>query len=118
MLLTLKNVLARDQIEGARAMLRDVEFRDGKVSAGMAASRVKHNLEADRSAAIVAKVDSLVMGALVRHPEYRAGALPLKVAAPFTRATPPACATANTSMTRSWAAKTGSTAPTSPSPSS
>ncbi len=83
MLLQLKNVLTRDQMEGARAMLRDVEFRDGKVSAGMAASRVKNNLEADRSVASIAKVDSLVMGALVRHPEYRAGALPLKVAAPF-----------------------------------
>src|SRR3990172_10795769 len=83
MLLHLKNVLTRDQIDGARAMLRDVEFRDGKASAGMAASRVKNNLEADRSMAVIAKVDSLVMGALVRHPEYRAGALPLKVAAPF-----------------------------------
>ena len=73
MLLHLKNVLTRDQIDGARAMLRDVEFRDGKASAGMAASRVKNNLEADRSMAVIAKVDSLVMGALVRHPEYRAG---------------------------------------------
>src|SRR3990172_4466618 len=83
MLLHLKNVLTRDQIDGARAMLRDVEFRDGKASAGMAASRVKNNLEADRSVAAIAKIDSMVMGALVRHPDYRAGALPLKVAAPF-----------------------------------
>ena len=83
MLLHLKNVLTRDQIEGARAMLREVEFKDGKASAGLAAVRVKNNLEADRSVAAIAKIDSMVMGALVRHPEYRAGALPLKVAAPF-----------------------------------
>jgi len=83
MLLHLKNVLTRDQIEGARAMLREVEFKDGKASAGLAAVRVKNNLEADRSVAAIAKIDSMVMGALVRHPDYRAGALPLKVAAPF-----------------------------------
>ncbi len=83
MLLHLKNVLARDQIEGARAMLREVKFQDGKASAGMAASRVKNNQEADRSAAAISKIDNLVMGALVRHPDYKAGALPLKVATPF-----------------------------------
>lgn len=83
MLLHLKNVLARDQIEGACALLREVEFKDGKASAGMAAARVKNNQEADRSVAAVSKIDNLVMGTLVRHPDYRAGALPLKVAAPF-----------------------------------
>jgi PKHD-type hydroxylase len=83
MLLHLKNVLTRDQLEGARAMLREVKFQDGKASAGMAAARVKSNQEADRSAAAVAKIDNLVMGALVRHPDYKAGALPLKVATPF-----------------------------------
>jgi PKHD-type hydroxylase len=83
MLLHLKKVLTRDQIEGARALLADVKFKDGKASAGMAAGRVKQNLEADRNAAAIAQVDNLVMGALVRHPEYRAGALPLKVATPF-----------------------------------
>jgi len=84
MLLHLKNVLTRDQLEGARALLKDVKFQDGKASAGLAAARVKNNQEADRSAAaIVSKIDNLVMGALVRHPDYKSGALPLKVAAPF-----------------------------------
>lgn len=83
MLLHLKNVLTRDQIDGARAMLREVAFQDGKASAGLAAARVKNNLEADRSVAAIVKIDNLVMGALVRHPDYRAGALALKVAAPF-----------------------------------
>jgi len=83
MLLHLKNVLTRDQLEGARALLATVDFKDGKVSAGMAASRVKQNLEADRNAPPIRQIDDLVMGALVRHPDYRAGALPLKVAAPF-----------------------------------
>ena len=83
MLLHLKNVLTRDQLEGARALLREVKFQDGKASAGLAAARVKNNQEADRKAAVISKIDNLVMGALVRHPDYKAGALPLKVATPF-----------------------------------
>jgi len=83
MLLRLKNVLTRDQLQGTREILARSAFRDGKLSAGMVAARVKHNLEANREAREIAQADNLVMGALVRHPDYRAGALPLKVAAPF-----------------------------------
>ncbi len=83
MLLQLKNVLTRDQLEGAGELLSRARFVDGKASAGMAASRVKANQEADRNAREIATLDNLVMGALVRHPDYRAGTMPLKVATPF-----------------------------------
>lgn len=83
MLLHLKTVLTPDQLQGAREMLARVKFVDGKASAGLAAVRVKHNQEADRQAAEIQTLDSLVMGGLVRHPVYRAGALALKVATPF-----------------------------------
>jgi PKHD-type hydroxylase len=83
MLLHLKNVLTGDQLEGVRTLLASVDFKDGKTSAGMAAARVKQNLEANRDASPITQIDNLVMGALVHHPEYRAGALPLKVATPF-----------------------------------
>lgn len=83
MLLHLKNVLTPDQLQGARDLLTRVKFMDGKASAGMAAARVKNNQEADRQALEIGKLDDLVMGGLVRHPVYRAGALALKVATPF-----------------------------------
>lgn len=83
MLLHLKNVLTPDQIQGTRDMLAKVRFVDGKASAGMAASRVKNNQEADRQAQEIGNLDNLVMGSLVRHPVYRTGALALKVATPF-----------------------------------
>ncbi len=83
MLLRLEGVLTPDQLQGAREMLAKVKFVDGKASAGMAASRVKNNQEADRQAQEIGNLDNLVMGSLVRHPVYRAGALALKVAAPF-----------------------------------
>ncbi len=83
MLLHLKTVLTPDQLQDACALLARVKFVDGKASAGLAATRVKHNQEADRQAAEIQTLDSLVMGSLVRHPVYRAGALALKVATPF-----------------------------------
>jgi len=83
MLLHLKNVLTADQLQGVHDMLAQVRFVDGKASAGMAAARVKQNQEADRQAQDLDRLDNLVMGALVRHPVYRAGALALKVATPF-----------------------------------
>ena len=83
MLLRLEGVLTPDQLQGAREMLAKVKFVDGKASAGMAASRVKNNQEADRHVQEIGNLDNLVMGSLVRHPVYRAGALALKVATPF-----------------------------------
>ena len=83
MLLHLKSILTPDLPQGAREMLARVKFVDGKASAGLAAARVKNNQEAERGAQDLARLDDLVMGDLVRHPVYRAGALPLKVAAPF-----------------------------------
>ncbi len=83
MLLPLKAVLTLDQLQGTRELLARVKFVDGKASAGLAAARVKHNQEADRQAAEIQTLDNLVMGSLVRHPVYRAGALALKVATPF-----------------------------------
>ena len=83
MLLHLKTVLTPDQLQGACELLARVKFVDGKASAGLAAVRVKHNQEADRQAAEIQTLDNLVMGSLVHHPVYRAGALALKVATPF-----------------------------------
>ena len=74
MLLRLEGVLTPDQLRGARELLARVKFVDGKASAGMAAVRVKNNLEADRQATEIHTLDNLVMGSLVQHPVYRAGA--------------------------------------------
>lgn len=84
MLLRLAKVLTRDQLEGVRALLAEAPFVDGRLSAGSLARRVKRNEEVDpRAASLLERLNNLVMGALVRHPDYRAGALPLRVAAPY-----------------------------------
>jgi PKHD-type hydroxylase len=83
MLLHLKNVLSGDQLQLVRETLANARFVDGRLSAGLAARPVKSNLEADRGAPEIARLDNVVMGALVQHPDYRAGALALRVASPF-----------------------------------
>lgn len=83
MLLHIHNVLSGDQIRGVQALLAHAQFVDGKLSAGAAAVHTKRNQELDRSARELEQLNNLVMTSLVRHPAYRSGALPLRVAAPY-----------------------------------
>ena len=83
MLLQIPSVLTQDQLDAVRKILATANFVDGKLSAGMAAKRVKHNEELDRNAKQMEILNNIVMGSLVQHPVYRSGALPLRVAAPF-----------------------------------
>jgi PKHD-type hydroxylase len=83
MLLVIPGVLQADELALAREWLEGVRFVDGKASAGTAARRVKHNLEAERGAGALERLDEMVMRNLARHPAYRGGALPLHAATPL-----------------------------------
>ena len=83
MMLHIPAVLDPNQLDTVRKLLADAKFVDGKLSAGVAAQRVKHNQELDKGAKQTDMLNNLMMGALVQHPVYRAGALPLRVAAPY-----------------------------------
>lgn len=83
MLLQIPSVLDRSELDVVRRLLAGAAFVDGKLSAGQAAKRVKHNQEVDRRARELEQLNNLVMGKLVQHPVYRSGALPLRVAAPY-----------------------------------
>jgi PKHD-type hydroxylase len=83
MLLIVPGVLKPDELALARSWLARARFVDGKASAGAAARRVKHNLEAERGAAELGRLDQMVMGNLSRHPVYRGGAMPLHAATPL-----------------------------------
>ena len=83
MLLPIPQVLKADELALARALLAPARFVEGRLSAGTAARRVKDNQELERDAADVARLDRVVMGALVRHPLYRAGAMPVHAASPL-----------------------------------
>jgi len=83
MLLLVPGVLKADELALARAWLAGAHFVDGRLSAGAAARRVKHNQELEGGAPGLERLNRLVMGNLVRHPVYRAGALPLHAASPL-----------------------------------
>jgi len=83
MLLPVPGVLKPDELALARAWLAEAPFVDGRLSAGLAARRVKSNQELDSGAPDLERLNRLVMGNLVRHPVYRSGALPLHVGSPL-----------------------------------
>jgi PKHD-type hydroxylase len=83
MLLRIPSVLNADQLNTVRKLLAGAAFVDGRLSAGDAARRVKHNEEIDKDAVQLTHLNNIVMGSLVQHPVYRSGALPLRVASPY-----------------------------------
>jgi len=83
MLLRVPGVLKADELALVRALLAGAHFVDGRLSAGAAARRVKNNQELEPGAPDLERLNRVVMGSLVRHPAYRAGALPLHVASPL-----------------------------------
>jgi PKHD-type hydroxylase len=82
-MLQLTGVLSPEQLDTLVKTLSSARFVDGKLSAGFAARRVKHNRELDPSAAQIEYLNNIVMGSLVRHPGYQMAALPHRVAAPY-----------------------------------
>ncbi|MDH5600367.1 MAG: Fe2+-dependent dioxygenase [Gammaproteobacteria bacterium] len=83
MLITIPNVLDQQRLDFVTQTLEKAKFVDGKLSAGMAAKRVKNNEELSADDQQMQQLNNIVMGSLVQHEEFKAAALPLRVAAPF-----------------------------------
>ena len=83
MLITIADVLNPQQIVQVQDLLQKARFIDGKLSAGMAASKVKNNEEAAQDANLHQQLNQIVMGALVKHPTFQLAVLPHRVATPF-----------------------------------
>ena len=83
MLLQIPKVLSKDKLTVIQAILAKSQFIDGKLSAGMAAERVKNNEEIAGDAREIQQLNNLVMGSLIQHPVYQSATLPIKIASPF-----------------------------------
>ena len=82
MLVQIKNILGDAELQKIQDLLKTANFRDGHLSAGMAAQQVKNNLEvADEN--INTNLNNIVMNNVVRHPVYQQASLPHRIAAPF-----------------------------------
>jgi PKHD-type hydroxylase len=83
MFVPIPRVLEGDELALVRSWLAEARFVDGRLSAGAAARRVKHNQELEAEAAGLERLNRVVMGGLTRHPVYRSAALPLHAASPL-----------------------------------
>jgi len=87
-LLTIANVLPRDELSALRAELAQCPWAPG-LSAGSQAILAKHNLQVPDDAPLLRGMRARVMRALNQSPQLLSAALPLKVVPPnFNRYTP------------------------------
>ncbi|MDH3609563.1 MAG: Fe2+-dependent dioxygenase [Gammaproteobacteria bacterium] len=82
MLVQIKNILGDTELQKIQDLLKTAKFRDGHLSAGMAAQQVKNNLEVSDED-ITSVLNNIVMNNVVRHPVYQQAALPHRIATPF-----------------------------------
>ncbi len=83
MLLAIKNVLNENQLKVIQTLLKNADFVDGKLSAGIEAKQVKNNQELSASRPLHEQLNQMVMTSLLQNKEYQEFAFPLKVATPF-----------------------------------
>jgi len=83
MLITIPDILDKQRLDFINQVLEKANFIDGTLSAGMAAKRVKKNEELVADDKQMQQLNNLVMGSLVQHDEFKAAAIPFRVAAPY-----------------------------------
>lgn len=89
MLLTIPDLLSPAQLAKIHETLAGAAFVDGKLTAGFAASRVKHNEEMHPEPQRMQRLIRIIMASLGHHETFRFGVLPHRVAdLIFARYTP------------------------------
>ncbi|WP_295402153.1 Fe2+-dependent dioxygenase [uncultured Thiocystis sp.] len=83
MLLTIPELLNPAQLAKIHETLAGAAFVDGKLTAGFAAARVKHNEELRPEPARMQRLTRILMASLGHHPIFRFGVLPHRVADPI-----------------------------------
>jgi PKHD-type hydroxylase len=85
MLVAIPNALGAQQLHEVRARLEAAgdAWVDGRVSAGWQGAPVKHNEQIDERAAVAAECQSVILGALERHPLFISAVLPNEVYPPM-----------------------------------
>ncbi|NCA68933.1 MAG: Fe2+-dependent dioxygenase [Sphingobacteriia bacterium] len=83
MLLSIPDLLNPAQIIKIHETLAGATFIDGKLSAGFAASRVKHNEELQPDPERMQRLVRIIMASLGHHETFRFGVLPHRVADPI-----------------------------------
>ena len=83
MLLCIPDVLEYAELKTIRRAIDDGDFKDGKLTAGYRAKRVKNNLQLDKNAPGAKEVKSIVLAGLKRNRAFQDAALPRTVRPPL-----------------------------------
>lgn len=83
MLIRIPGVFDADALARARALLVDAPWTDGATTAGTQALQVKRNQQLPVTCAPAQALQSMVLGALERHPVFFSAALPKRVFPPM-----------------------------------
>jgi PKHD-type hydroxylase len=83
MLLVVPDVLAAGQVLKARQIFEQVEWVDGRVTAGHQSSRVKDNMQLPEESPAARELGAMVLTALERNALFVSAALPAKVFPPL-----------------------------------
>lgn len=83
MLITIADVLNKNQIDRVQQILNQSNFVDGKLSAGKHAQRVKNNEELSTDDRMLNELNNIVMGSLVQNKTYQNAAFPHRIATAF-----------------------------------
>lgn len=83
MIAIIENIIPRAELKTAFSLLESGVYRDGKLSAGEVAGPVKNNQELQADSVDIQALNEIVMGSLVRHPDYRIICWPKRIAAPL-----------------------------------
>lgn len=83
MLVHVKEVLNRDELRAARAILERASWGDGRVTAGVQSALAKNNLQLDQQGEAAKALQPIVLQGLNRHMDFFSAALPKRVFPPL-----------------------------------
>jgi PKHD-type hydroxylase len=82
MLISIENVLGKDEVRHFRDQLDAADWQDGTTTAGTLARGVKRNLQLADGSALAIALGNQILGRLGRHPEFISAALPQRIYPP------------------------------------
>lgn len=83
MLLTIPDVLNREQVAQARQILDQAQWVDGRITAGHQGARVKDNMQIPADHPAAKQVGEIILRALSQNPLFMSAALPLHILPPM-----------------------------------
>jgi len=83
MLISIADVLTREQVGHCRSLLETTNWVDGALTSGEQARQVKDNLQVPPESAVARELGDLILRALGRNGPFNSFALPLKVLPPL-----------------------------------